>query len=106
MLKELDDDGNGTIDQEEIVALLDHSTADEVLGSLLIDPQYLLNYLEMLYEGEEALPIQLLMEIMLQLRGDRQLTIKDAIDISTYTLWVLTGRSMSQQPMYAGQYNV
>jgi len=89
MLKSLDADGSGAIDQDEMNNLLEDPEALEILDMLSIDVKHLLNHLGMLYTVYDDISIADVMEAMLQFRGDRSVTMKDVIDLQTYSLWLM-----------------
>jgi hypothetical protein len=89
LLKALDEDQSGAIDHQEILALLDDPEALEILNLLQIDVNYLLNHLGMLFTVFDDISIADVMEMMLQFRGDRHVTMKDMIDLQAYSMWVL-----------------
>merc|ERR1712226_1229055 len=96
MLKHIDEDGSGEIDERELGLLLQDDKADKALKELHIDKEHLVNYLRMYYEKEsvdteaKSLTIRHIIETMLQFRGDREPTIKDLVDLVTYATWVIT----------------
>jgi hypothetical protein len=94
MLKHLDADNSGEIDQEEMMSLLENEEALQVLGSLSIDVTFLVSYLMMLYEANEALSIKSIMDVMLQFRGGQPATVRDLVHFAQYNIWVLTGRNL------------
>jgi hypothetical protein len=96
MLKNLDADGSGEIDKDELLALLENSHAIDTMETLTIDPIYLVNYMMMFYEEKEALTIRFIMETMLQVRGERPMTMQDFICGQNYMLWALSRQQMAQ----------
>merc|ERR1711920_752122 len=50
MLKELDDDGSGSISREELLQVMENPCALEILANLQVDVKYLMELQEMLYE--------------------------------------------------------
>jgi hypothetical protein len=91
MLKHLDMDGSGAIDKQEMQTLLHDPEALEILELLQIDVKNLLNFLAMLFTLYDDIAIADVMELMLQFRGDRTVTVKDLIDSQSYVLWLLNG---------------
>merc|ERR1712217_703529 len=104
MLKALDEDGSGAIDHHEILSLLDDPEALEILDLLQIDVKHLLNHLGMLFTNFEAISIADLMEIMLQFRGDRHVTMKDLIDVQSYALWHVNASPAERQAHIARMF--
>jgi len=91
MLRDIDADGSGEIDQEELGQLLEDERAGKALDSLQIDKEHLVDFLQMFYEHTDSLTIRQIIKIMLQLRGDREPKIKDLIDLLSYAIWVMSG---------------
>merc|ERR1712226_1703656 len=54
MLKDIDEDGSGEIDERELGLLLQDDKADKALKELHIDKEHLVNYLRMYYEKESV----------------------------------------------------
>lgn len=87
MLRELDEDGSGMISREEIDQVLDNHSALDVLRSLEVDVQSLMEELNLCYESADDLTIHQIMDLILMLRGDRSLTMKDLKHAHDFTIW-------------------
>jgi ABC-type multidrug transport system fused ATPase/permease subunit len=82
MLQRLDEDLSGSVSFEELESLIEDHEALEVLESLEIDIKHLLQHFEMLYSEVTEVEIGVLMEMMLEFRGTRPVSVKDIIDIT------------------------
>jgi hypothetical protein len=90
MLKTLDEDGSGEISREEINQVFGNDTALEVLESLKVDVRHFVDHLDMYYEEAEDLTIPQIMDLILMLRGDRSLCMKDLLHEQSFNRWRLT----------------
>merc|ERR1712032_1490002 len=90
-------DGSGEISKDEFDAILVDEEAVAVLESLNVDLKRFSETMSMFYEVYEVLTIQDLMELMLQYRGDRNVTMKDLIDAHCFSLWSMKGTLYSVQ---------
>merc|ERR1719453_2741336 len=78
MLENLDDDHSGHLSQQEMKEVMEEPDAVAVLKDINVDTQHLLDVFDMLYEHEETtLPIPVIMNIVLTLRGQRPATMND-----------------------------
>merc|ERR1719231_10045 len=89
MLKEKDADGSGEISKEEWRAVLADPAARDVLEQMDVDVSYLLEVDDMLYDKNPSVSIGMIMDLMLSARGDRDVTMKDLLDVNTFTHWML-----------------
>merc|ERR1719316_1744000 len=88
MLKRLDEDGNGQIHLEEFETVFSDQQAQDVLRELQVDLPYLRDLSMMIYQQPDSfLSIAEIMDLILQCRGDRELTIKDLTDWLGFTSW-------------------
>lgn len=87
MLKELDEDGDGVIEKEELIGILNHEDALEVLADLDIDMKYFVDYLDMLYEKTSSRTIPEIMQLLLDNQGQRTPTLKDTVLLHNFTRW-------------------
>jgi hypothetical protein len=90
MLEELDEDRSGHLSKSELQAVILNPEAVAVMEEIQVDTQHLLNLTEMLYEDEEAtLPISVIMNIVLTLRGGRPVTMNDLAKGNNFLMWAL-----------------
>jgi hypothetical protein len=87
MLKEMDEDRNGTLSRAEIAQVLYNDKALNVLVALNVDSGILLDMVQMSYEEKEELSIIEVMELILMLRGDRPVTMSDLLHCETFMRW-------------------
>eukprot|EP00927_Polykrikos_kofoidii_P006317 TRINITY_DN12566_c0_g1_i4.p1 TRINITY_DN12566_c0_g1~~TRINITY_DN12566_c0_g1_i4.p1 ORF type:complete len:781 (-),score=151.63 TRINITY_DN12566_c0_g1_i4:164-2506(-) len=100
MLKNLDEDRSGSISQDEIVRVFDSEESLAVLSSLDVDVENLLAVLEMYYEKTDGLAINFIIEVILRLRGDRSVSVKDMIHQQRYQMWA-TEKSLASRTLSA-----
>jgi len=87
LLRELDEDGSGEISRQEIQQVLDNEDAMAVLENLQVDVHHLMEQLDMFFEEGGDLTIQQIMDLILMLRGDRPITMKDSLHFLTFSRW-------------------
>lgn len=86
MLVELDEDGSGTISRAELHGVLQNDDVMELFFDLHVDPQFFSQMTDMSFETG-PMGIHEIMELILDLRGDRSLQMKDFIRMSEYSHW-------------------
>merc|ERR1740117_1808319 len=81
ILHQLDEDGSGLISREEVLSLLKDNVALAVLRNLSVNVQDVMDQLDMFFEENNGgeLPMTLVMELILTLRGDRPPTMRDML---------------------------
>lgn len=90
LLKELDKDGSGEISHEEMRNVFEDPSAVMVLKSLDVDVGYLFELGDWLFQEEGTeIPIDQVMELILNLRGDSASKVQDVIDITNFHTWKL-----------------
>jgi len=90
LLKDLDEDSSGYLSKEEMGVVLDNQQALQVLESLQVGTDFLIEQLDMLYEDRGCdLTIQEIMELILTLRGDRSPLMADILHAQHFNRWKL-----------------
>jgi len=98
LLKSLDTDGSFTISREELRSVCQDPDALKVLGDLEVDVMYLLDLQAMLYRRPDStLSVKAIMDLILNLRGDRQATVKDVIDANTFVRFTVVQQIVELQ---------
>jgi len=96
LLKDLDEDKSGNLSKEEVGEVWGNQAALQVLESLQVNTDFLVEQLEMLYEertaGDRELTIQEIMELILTLRGDRSPLMADILHAQHFSRWKLENR--------------
>jgi hypothetical protein len=91
MLKHLDEDGSGAISQEELLHVMEDESALAVFISLEVDVDYFIELQDMVYDnatnGERTIPQ--IMELILNSRGNQATTVKDVVDMHSFTRWAM-----------------
>mmetsp|Transcript_89684 Transcript_89684/g.159328 ORF Transcript_89684/g.159328 Transcript_89684/m.159328 type:complete len:574 (+) Transcript_89684:89-1810(+) len=86
MLEALDTDQNGQIAKEELQDLVKVPVAMKVLQELEVNPQYLMDLTESLFEQDadagraQEVTREELMEVILKVRGNRDVTMEDIVE--------------------------
>eukprot|EP00928_Gymnodinium_smaydae_P001587 TRINITY_DN10579_c0_g1_i1.p1 TRINITY_DN10579_c0_g1~~TRINITY_DN10579_c0_g1_i1.p1 ORF type:complete len:683 (+),score=135.84 TRINITY_DN10579_c0_g1_i1:60-2108(+) len=84
----LDSDGGGTINKDEFVQILDNIEAVRCLSDVGVDVFALIDLADYIFEGDDSEGIELdfsrFMEVVLQLRGTNQATVKDIVDLRKF----------------------
>merc|ERR1712232_47258 len=87
-MKELDEDGSGSISKAEMGAILQDPHLIEVLDQLVIDIPNFVAYLDMLYEKHHTdVKIAQVVELLLLLRGSNHCTIQSMIHDRCFSAW-------------------
>jgi len=90
MLQELDADGSGQLSKSEVQEVMEIPAAVAIMNDIQVDTQHLLSLTEMLYEDDEdTLSIDVIMKIVLSLRGMRPPTMGDLAKSNNFLLWAL-----------------
>merc|ERR1711908_203585 len=90
MLKGLDDDQDGKISRLELRRMCHDAEAKRVFEDLQVNMEYFLGKMNMFYiEPDQQLEITFIMHMILDLRGDRQMTVKDIVNATDYDRFVL-----------------
>merc|ERR550514_1293988 len=85
VLKDLDEDGSGEISQSELRSVSVKKNVGAVLQHLNVDINYLMEFQEMLYDSQDELSIPFIMDMILNFRGDRAVTVKDLFEAQAFT---------------------
>lgn len=91
-LKELDEDGSGDIDKNEMESVLNRKEALGCLQELSVDVIHLLEVLDMAYEEKDSLSMVRLMQILLDSRGEQPVDKKALYDEMIFVRWHLDGQ--------------
>jgi len=98
MLEQLDDDASGHLSRTEIMELMTEPEAVAVLNDIQVDTQHLLDLFDMLYAQEDTtLPIGVIMNIVLLLRGKRPSSMSDLAKGHNLMLWKFENKLASHQ---------
>jgi len=90
MLENLDDDHSGQLSKAEMCDVIREPAAIAVLKDIQVDTQHLLDVFDMLYEQEDTtLPIAVIMNIVLTLRGKRPATMNDIAKEQNFMVWAM-----------------
>lgn len=81
IVEELDQDGGGTISKDEFVQILENMEAVKALQDVGVDVVGLVDFADVIFEEEEDLSFPKFMEVVLQLRGSNNATVKDVVDL-------------------------
>merc|ERR1711970_314744 len=84
ILLNLDEDGSGELSMTETHSIVYDQTAKSVLDAMHVNVGHLLDFLEMYFERSPELCIQHILDLILQLRGDRSPTMKDMLDMNIF----------------------
>eukprot|EP00929_Paragymnodinium_shiwhaense_P088884 TRINITY_DN49196_c0_g1_i1.p1 TRINITY_DN49196_c0_g1~~TRINITY_DN49196_c0_g1_i1.p1 ORF type:complete len:1059 (+),score=300.06 TRINITY_DN49196_c0_g1_i1:74-3250(+) len=84
LLKEVDKDGNGTIDYEEFLTLVLRPDAARMMSSVGVDVVGLTEFCDFLFLDRREIPFECLMNLVLQLRGSNTATVKDIVDMRKF----------------------
>eukprot|EP00927_Polykrikos_kofoidii_P043868 TRINITY_DN37973_c0_g1_i1.p1 TRINITY_DN37973_c0_g1~~TRINITY_DN37973_c0_g1_i1.p1 ORF type:complete len:1281 (+),score=218.14 TRINITY_DN37973_c0_g1_i1:149-3844(+) len=92
LMKEMDADGNGSVSQEEVHRFRTASIVIEVFEDLSVDMNMFMQWMDMHFEGQgdgkKHLPFHVIVELILQLRGERNPTMKDLQDMFLFQNWI------------------
>eukprot|EP00931_Biecheleriopsis_adriatica_P117502 TRINITY_DN93008_c0_g1_i1.p1 TRINITY_DN93008_c0_g1~~TRINITY_DN93008_c0_g1_i1.p1 ORF type:complete len:597 (-),score=120.51 TRINITY_DN93008_c0_g1_i1:121-1878(-) len=106
MLMVLDTDSNGQISKEELQMLLDIPSAVTVLRQLEVEPEDLIELTETLYEQDarhgkvQEVTREELMEVILKIRGTREVTMQDIVELRCDIRRLLTRRFNEHDAMF------
>merc|ERR1719456_1169719 len=89
MLEDADANHNGLICQEEFNSVLHNADAKRTLRGLKVNLDHLKLLEAMLYEEVDDLSVYEIMDLILQCRGDRPLTMKDLVESQNFMVWVV-----------------
>merc|ERR1740121_153893 len=87
MLIDLDKDCNGQISKDELQEVVMQEGAQQVLKELNVNPQYLMDLTESLFEDDkdagrvQEVTREELMEVILKIRGNRDVTMQDLVEV-------------------------
>eukprot|EP00929_Paragymnodinium_shiwhaense_P120739 TRINITY_DN9276_c0_g6_i1.p1 TRINITY_DN9276_c0_g6~~TRINITY_DN9276_c0_g6_i1.p1 ORF type:complete len:831 (+),score=234.46 TRINITY_DN9276_c0_g6_i1:159-2651(+) len=84
MLKEVDEDENATLNREEFQGLVVRPDAARMMTSVGVDVIALADFCDYLFTGSEHISFSTFMEMVLQLRGSNQATVKDIVDMRKF----------------------
>merc|ERR1740121_1450995 len=87
IIRELDEDGSGSISKRELQLMLDHEAALKVLDDLGVDLGYFMEQMDMFYSETEDIATHRIIDVILMLRANRAVTIKDIVHGQKYTRW-------------------
>jgi len=90
MLKDLDEDGSGDISRQELLNVINHKDAVQVLADLDINITYFVDLIDMIYESTENCTIPDIMQLLLDNQGQRSPDIKDIVLLNNFTRWSIT----------------
>lgn len=100
MLQDLDADNSGMLSKEEVQEVMHLDKAVEIMKDIQVDTQHLLNLTEMIFADElEGLPINVIMNIVLSLRGDRTPSMSDLAKSNNFLLWALDTKLASHRQL-------
>eukprot|EP00929_Paragymnodinium_shiwhaense_P110754 TRINITY_DN7799_c0_g3_i1.p1 TRINITY_DN7799_c0_g3~~TRINITY_DN7799_c0_g3_i1.p1 ORF type:complete len:859 (-),score=176.57 TRINITY_DN7799_c0_g3_i1:95-2485(-) len=90
----IDEDGGGTISRDEFMLILDHHEATDALQDVGVDVVGLIDFADFIFgdstreqdeeEDEVELTLPEFMEVVLQLRGCNNATVKDIVDLRKF----------------------
>jgi len=90
MLQNLDADSSGQLSKDEVQSVICEPGAVAIMMDIQVDTQHLLDLMEMLYVNEDStLPISVIMNIVLSLRGKRPVTMNDFAKSNNFLMWAL-----------------
>lgn len=90
MLEDLDDDKSGQLSKTEVQDVISEPLAISIMKDIQVDTNHLLDLTEMLYPDESStLPIPTFMNILLQLRGKRPVTMNDLAKANNFMMWAM-----------------
>jgi len=90
MLERLDADDSGQLSKAEVQAVICEPEAVAIMMDIQVDTQHLLDLTEMLYVSEDStLPISVIMNIVLSLRGKRPVNMNDMAKGNNFIMWAL-----------------
>jgi len=80
-LRRFDEEGDGHIVKEEFERLLNVPSAMNCFRQMDVDVRGLWELAEFIFAGDQCVPFQDIMELVLQLRGGNMATVKDIVDL-------------------------
>merc|ERR1712086_137489 len=83
LLLDLDADGSGMIEVDELEQVLADRNAIAILEGLNVNIEYLVNWMSMYYDTTPSLSIRFVMNTILVARGDRVPTMEDLVNANT-----------------------
>jgi len=100
MLENLDDDRSGHLSKAEILDVMEEPEAVAVLKDIQVDTQHLLDVFDMLYERDDTtLPISVIMNIVLTLRGQRPSTMNDIAKGQNFMVWAMESQMQQHRDL-------
>jgi len=87
MLKDIDEDGGGTISRDELAGLLHNEGALEVMRDLNINVHHFLAMTEMHFEQGEDMSIPWIMQLLVDNQGGRPTTVQDMCNFNEFQSW-------------------
>jgi len=90
MLNEVDLDGDASLTQEEFQRLVVRPDAARMMASVGVDVIGLAEFCDFLFTDSEEISFASFMELVLQLRGTNQATVKDIVDMRKFMRQELT----------------
>jgi voltage-gated sodium channel len=87
MCNALDVDGSGQLSRSEVQSVICDPEALALLNEIKVDQQYLMDISDMLFTGNDAVEIEIFMNIVLTLRGTRTPTLGDIAKAHNLTIW-------------------
>jgi len=104
IIREMDEDGSGTISKEEIQQMLSNQAALEVLDNLGVDLGYLMEQMDMFYSETEDIAAHRIIDMILMLRANRPPTIKDLVHGQKFTRWKITSTAAALEEHIKASY--
>lgn len=90
MFKEIDTTETGEITKEQLISVLCDQEVAAMLNDLKVDIPHLLELQEMLYsDPEHVLQTSQILNMIMEMRGDRSSTMQDLINGHTFTRWAI-----------------
>eukprot|EP00747_Dinoflagellata_sp_TGD_P085875 gnl/TRDRNA2_/TRDRNA2_163051_c1_seq2.p1 gnl/TRDRNA2_/TRDRNA2_163051_c1~~gnl/TRDRNA2_/TRDRNA2_163051_c1_seq2.p1 ORF type:complete len:143 (-),score=45.02 gnl/TRDRNA2_/TRDRNA2_163051_c1_seq2:237-665(-) len=87
-LQEIDEDTDGKISKGEFVKILENVGAARALSEVGVDPVGLVDFADFIFDdedgGDSELEFGQFMEVVLQLRGSNNATVKDIVDLRKF----------------------
>jgi len=104
LLKVYDGDGSGDITKDQLLGVITDPDVAALLQELQVDIPHLLQWQDMLYEGDgQVLSISQVMNMILDHRGDRSSTMQDVVNGHTFTRWAI-GQQLDSQTASLKEY--
>jgi len=103
LLLEIDEDGSGMIEEDELKQVLDNEKAVNILQSLGINVEHFYDCMLMHFDNTPQLSIRFVMKEILTHRGDRAITKSDMVDAHMSQEWTMRTKLKELETTVVGE---